>query len=119
MTGTRTLEAMARSASLVFLALTAIIIAGEPAFSLSQLTGAELAMLLSFVLGCLALVAAWKWPVPGGLAALAAVTVFCLIDLTRSGRLPRGWMFALMAIAAALFAASGWTGRRHAPGMER
>jgi hypothetical protein len=110
---------MARAASLVFLGLTAIIIAGEPAFSLSQFTAAELAMLLSFLMGCVALLAAWKWPVPGGLAALAALSTFCLINLTRSGRFPGSWMFALMAIAAALFVASGWTGRRHAHGMEQ
>ena len=119
MTTRRTLAlgAVARAASLVFLGLTAIILTGEPAFSFSQLTAAELAMFLSFAMGCLALVAAWKWPVPGGLAALAALSSFCLIDLARSGRLPNNWMFSLMAIAAALFVASGWTNRRNTPRM--
>jgi hypothetical protein len=111
------LKALARSASLVFLGLTAVIVAGEPAFSLSQLTGTESAQLAVFAAGCLALVAAWKWPVCGGLAALTLLSLFCLINLTRTGHLPLGWMFALMAIAATLFVASGWASGRRAPRM--
>lgn len=63
--------------------------------------------LIAMLITCIALLAAWRWEIPGGAAAVGAMLLFYGVELAGSGRLPGGWVFPTMFLPGLLFVFCG------------
>jgi hypothetical protein len=99
------LHVLARATSLVMLGLIALFSMGEGVPNILKISIPETLELLALFGTCLGLVLAWRWERAGGLASLANLATFTLVELSVNRR-PPGLAFAVMAIPGLLFLSS-------------
>ena len=105
---------LARSMSLVSIALLALFITGNDGLTHGTVTGREWVGLLFFPFGVVVGMAiAWKHEAWGSLLSIGSLAGFYVVyGLILSGALPRGWAFAAFTAPAFLFLLSWLIGKR-------
>lgn len=110
-TTSRALRWIARLASLAVLALLLSLMYAQ-GFDPLQLTAREMLLAVFFPLGVIfGLILGWRREFMGGCIVIGSVLGFYAAHFLLTGRFPRGWAFAVMAISGALFLISAGVNR--------
>ena len=101
----RFIAAVRRTARLLGLAVLGLYLAifvGEGGFNPLRLRPSESVQMALFLTAGAGLLVAWRREGLGGAMTLAALLLFYLNESWLTGRFPRGWAFAVLAVPATL-----------------
>jgi hypothetical protein len=100
---------LARLMALALAGFILLMAIGE-GLNLAKFKTAELALAVPFFVTWVGLSVGWRWERLGGILIVAGVAGFYLVHfaVTGFGRLPRGWVFPMLAAPGVLFLACWW-----------
>jgi len=82
---------------------------GEGLPPVFRMRGTEALQMAGFGLMLAGLLAAWKWPLAGGIVTVAGFAAFQAAEVTANHRLATAWPFALFLAAGFLHILSAWS----------
>jgi hypothetical protein len=101
----------ARLLAAALVALVLVIFVGE-GFNPLNLKPTETIQMTFFLTTCVGMVLVWRWPVLGGVLAMAGILCFFVGEVILTGGFPKGLVFYLMLLTGLLLLLSGVLGRR-------
>ena len=101
----------ARVLAILMVVMVVVVLVGEGAV-FRRFTGIEWAGAGAFTALCAGLLLGWRRELAGGILALTGLALFCAVELTVNGRMPRGPAWPLIAVPGILYLIVG--GARHA-----
>jgi len=94
---------IARVMGLCVVGLVVVFFIGEGGFNPLRATWHESLQVLSILITCTGLVAAWRWELFGGAMAVGGMLLFYILDFAANGQFPRGWVFGAIGLNGSLF----------------
>lgn len=111
-----TLRWTARLLAAALVGLVLLILIGEGGFNPVMLSPVEAILMALFLITCLGLVIAWRWPLTGGVLSTVGILGFYAIEFAMKGRFPGGPVFPLMLLAGILFLLNAFSKRSMSAG---
>lgn len=94
---------IARVMGVCVIGLVVAFFIGEGGFNPLRATPHESLQMLSVLLTCAGLLAAWRWELFGGMLAVSGMLLFYALDFAAKGHFPRGWVFGAIGLNSLLF----------------
>lgn len=94
---------IARVMGFCVVGLVVVFFIGEGGFNPLRATRHESLQMLSVLLTCAGLLAAWRWELFGGGLAVGGMLLFYVLDFAAQGHFPRGWVFGAIGLNGMLF----------------
>jgi hypothetical protein len=94
---------IARVMGVCVVGLVVVFFIGEGGFNPLRATRHESLQMLSVMITCAGLVAAWRWELFGGAMAVGGMLLFYALDFAANGHFPRGWVFGAIGLNGLLF----------------
>lgn len=105
---------LARALSVIVIGLVLLIFVGEGGSGLSRLTASDAVLMVVFWIAVVGLAIAWRAELLGGALAVGGMLLFCTMNWSLAGSLPKSWYFAFLALPGLLFLIAA-TLEKHGP----